>query len=75
MDLTSRRRNQADRHGLEIKKPTLEADMKNFVISVAAAVLVGAPVLAQSVGEKTGINSALDISPTTADFVKATTPS
>jgi putative membrane protein len=45
--------------------------MKKFAISVAAAaLLVGAPVLAQSVGEKTGINSALDISPTTADFVK-----
>jgi putative membrane protein len=45
--------------------------MKKFVISVAAvALLAGAPVLAQSVGEKTGVNSALDISPTTADFVK-----
>jgi putative membrane protein len=45
--------------------------MKKFAISVAAvALLVGAPVLAQSVGEKTGVNSALDISPTTADFVK-----
>jgi putative membrane protein len=45
--------------------------MKKFVISVAAAALLaGAPVLAQSVGEKTGVNSALDISPTTADFVK-----
>jgi putative membrane protein len=45
--------------------------MRKFAISVAAAaLLVGGPVLAQSVGEKTGINSALDISPTTADFVK-----
>jgi putative membrane protein len=45
--------------------------MNKFVISVAAvALLAGAPVLAQSVGEKTGVNSALDISPTTADFVK-----
>jgi putative membrane protein len=45
--------------------------MKTFAISAAvAALLVGAPVLAQSVGEKTGVNSALDISPTTADFVK-----
>src|ERR1700743_2349762 len=45
--------------------------MKKFTISVAAlALLAGSPVLAQSVGEKTGINSALDISPTTADFVK-----
>jgi putative membrane protein len=45
--------------------------MKKFAISVAATVLLlQAPVFAQSVGEKTGINSALDISPTTADFVK-----
>jgi putative membrane protein len=48
-----------------------EVFMKKFAISVAAvALLAGAPVLAQSVGEKTGINSALDIAPTTADFVK-----
>jgi hypothetical protein len=45
--------------------------MKTFTISVAAAgVLACSSVLAQFVGEKTGINSALDISPTTADFVK-----
>jgi putative membrane protein len=45
--------------------------MKTFLVTVAAvAILAGAPVLAQSVGEKTGVNSALDISPTTADFVK-----
>src|ERR1700753_2045261 len=45
--------------------------MKKSAISVAAvALLAGAPAFAQSVGEKTGINSALDISPTTADFVK-----
>lgn len=45
--------------------------MKKFLVSVAAlSVLAAAPALAQSVGEKTGVNSALDISPTTADFVK-----
>jgi putative membrane protein len=32
--------------------------------------LIAAPAFAQSVGEKTGVNSALGISPTTADFVK-----
>jgi putative membrane protein len=32
--------------------------------------LLASPVLAQSTGEKTGVNSALGISPTTADFVK-----
>jgi putative membrane protein len=45
--------------------------MKKFTISVAATVLLMQfPVLAQSVGEKSGVNSALGISPTTADFVK-----
>jgi putative membrane protein len=32
--------------------------------------VVAGPALAQSVGEKSGVNSALGISPTTADFVK-----
>jgi putative membrane protein len=32
--------------------------------------LLAAPALAQSTGEKTGVNSALGISPSTADFVK-----
>lgn len=32
--------------------------------------LLAGPVAAQSVGEKTGINSALDIAPTTVDFLK-----
>jgi putative membrane protein len=45
--------------------------MTKLALSVAAAaLLVGSPLFAQSVGEKTGINSALDITPTTADFVK-----
>jgi putative membrane protein len=45
--------------------------MNKLAASVAlAAVLMSQPVLAQSVGEKTGVNSALGISPTTADFVK-----
>jgi putative membrane protein len=35
-----------------------------------ACILLAAPALAQSVGEKTGVNSALGMSPTTADFVK-----
>jgi putative membrane protein len=33
-------------------------------------VLLAGPALAQSAGEKTGVNSVLGISPTTADFVK-----
>src|SRR6201996_9522996 len=36
----------------------------------ASCVLLAGPALAQSIGEKTGVNSALDIAPTTADFVK-----
>ena len=36
----------------------------------AACILLATPALAQSVGEKSGINSALGVSPSTADFVK-----
>jgi putative membrane protein len=37
---------------------------------ITACILMAAPALAQSVGEKTGINSALGMSPSTDDFVK-----
>jgi putative membrane protein len=37
---------------------------------ITASLLFTAPVLAQSVGEKSGVNSALGVSPSTADFVK-----
>lgn len=43
--------------------------MKRTMI-VLGCILLAGPALAQSVGEKTGINSALGIAPTTADFVK-----
>jgi putative membrane protein len=43
--------------------------MKRSIIAFGCLLLAG-PVLAQSVGEKTGVNSTLGISPTTADFVK-----
>ena len=43
--------------------------MKRSIIAFGCLFLAG-PVLAQSVGEKTGVNSTLGISPTTADFVK-----
>jgi putative membrane protein len=43
--------------------------MKRSIIVMACLLLAG-PALAQSAGEKTGVNSALGISPTTADFVK-----
>ncbi len=39
-------------------------------ITALGCLLFAAPALAQSAGEKTGVNSALGISPTTADFVK-----
>jgi putative membrane protein len=45
--------------------------MNKLTVSAALAVLLLSPaVMAQSVGEKTGVNSALGIAPTTADFVK-----
>ena len=50
--------------------------MNRFVTSVAVAILLAAPAvvpssaMAQSVGEKTGVNVALGISQTTQDFVK-----
>lgn len=43
--------------------------MKRTIIALGCILLAG-PALAQSVGEKTGINSALGVAPTTADFVK-----
>jgi putative membrane protein len=43
--------------------------MKRSIIALGCVLLAG-PALAQSVGEKTGVNSVLGISPTTADFVK-----
>jgi putative membrane protein len=36
----------------------------------AACLLVAGPALAQSVGEKTGVNSALGVAPSTTDFVQ-----
>ena len=43
--------------------------MKRTIIALGCILLVG-PAFAQSAGEKTGVNSALGISPSTADFVK-----
>jgi putative membrane protein len=41
-----------------------------FISILAAALLFSGAALAQSVGEKTGVNSVLGIAPTTEDFVK-----
>jgi putative membrane protein len=43
--------------------------MKRLVIAVGCVLLAG-PALAQSMGEKTGVNSALGVTPSTDDFVK-----
>ena len=43
---------------------------KSLVTLALAATLISTGTLAQSVGEKTGVNSTLGISPTTEDFVK-----
>jgi putative membrane protein len=54
-----------------MQTPFLEIDMIKFAASVAVAALIAAsPALAQSMGEKTGVNSVLGVAPTTADFVK-----
>jgi putative membrane protein len=46
-------------------------DMKRTTLTIAVAVLlISTAAFAQAVGEKTGVNSTLGISPTTADFVK-----
>lgn len=42
--------------------------MKRSII-VAGCILLMSPAFAQSVGEKTGVNSVLGVAPTTADFV------
>jgi putative membrane protein len=42
----------------------------NPIALFSAVMLMAASAFAQSVGEKSGVNSALGISPTTADFVK-----
>jgi putative membrane protein len=43
--------------------------MKRSMIALGC-VLAAGPALAQSIGERTGVNSALGISPTMADFIK-----
>jgi putative membrane protein len=45
--------------------------MKDYVrVLGLATIMFSSAALAQSAGEKTGVNSTLGISPTTADFVK-----
>jgi putative membrane protein len=44
--------------------------MKKQPLHFAVRAVLGSPALAQSVGEKTGVNSALGIAPKTEDFIK-----
>jgi putative membrane protein len=44
--------------------------MRTTTLIAAAVLLLAGPALAQSVGEKTGVNTALGVAPHTADFVK-----
>lgn len=47
----------------------MERPVRRTMIALAC-VLIATPTLAQSVGEKTGVNSVLGVSPSTPDFVK-----
>jgi putative membrane protein len=56
---------------LEMNFLLQEATMKKLAIAGAIVALIIMPKsMAQSIGEKTGVNSALGISPSTQDFVK-----
>ena len=44
--------------------------MRKIGLLATARILLAGPALAQSLGEKTGVNSALGITPKTSDFVK-----
>ncbi|QUS39454.1 DUF4142 domain-containing protein [Tardiphaga alba] len=44
--------------------------MKQTILALACISLLGAPAMAQSVGEKTGVNSVLGVAPKTEDFIK-----
>src|SRR5436305_1649264 len=44
--------------------------MKKLLLFTASITLLALPVYAETVGEKTGVNSTLGIAPTTPDFVQ-----
>ena len=50
--------------------PNRKGSTMKYLASSFALILLATPALAQSVGEKTGVNSVLGVAPTTADFVK-----
>jgi putative membrane protein len=43
--------------------------MKQHIIATACCIFLSGPALAESLGEKTGVNSLVGVSPTTQDFV------
>jgi putative membrane protein len=44
--------------------------MKQIALGIVLVAFLTGPALAQSVGEQTGVNSALGITPKTEDFIK-----
>jgi putative membrane protein len=64
------------RNSLEVQQLAAEAilawriTMKKAALFTIAVCLMSSAAVAQSAGEKTGVNSTLGIAPTTADFVK-----
>jgi putative membrane protein len=44
--------------------------MKRMMIALSCLALLASPAFGQSIGEKTGINATLGITPSTADFVR-----
>ena len=44
--------------------------MKKLALVLAATTMLSSAAFAETIGEKTGVNSALGVAPTTADFVK-----
>jgi predicted outer membrane protein len=58
------------RYQINLSGIQLVRDSMKRLLILLACLVVGGPALAQSVGEKTGVNSALGISPSTPDFVK-----
>jgi putative membrane protein len=52
-----------------MRDQTKSISMRKTLLLTAACLVLAGPALAQSVGEKTGVNSALGIIPHTTDFV------
>lgn len=46
---------------------------KSMIVMLGLAVCMSGPVLAQSIPEKTGVNSLMGVAPRTADFIKLAT--